>query len=66
MTDQIRNHPEFRNLVKLEQDRRRMVRRPGGRAALAANSTACFIAESRIIRDTGCTFIQLSAEVAGA
>lgn len=66
MIQTIRNHPEFTNLVRLERERRQMVRRPGGRAALAANSAECFRVESIIIRATGCSFIELSAAVAGA
>jgi hypothetical protein len=66
MNETIRNHPEFTKLVRLERERRQMVRRPGGRAALAANSTECFRAEHAIIRATGCSFIELSAAVAGA
>jgi|GEM_PF-5716555 hypothetical protein len=63
MAETIRNHPAFGRLVQLEAQRRRMVRRPGGRAALAANSAACFAAEQEILRATGCTFNQLTAAV---
>lgn len=64
MSTAIRNHPEFATLVRLETERRRMVRRPGGRSALAANSTACFRAEQVIMRETGCTFNQLTMALA--
>ena len=64
MTATIRNHPEFATLSRLESERRRMVRRPGGRAALAANSTDCFRTEQHIIRDTGCTFNELTMALA--
>jgi len=64
MASSITQHPAFARLVDLEAQRRRMVRRPGGRAALAANSSACFAAEQQILRDTGCTFNQLTAAVA--
>ncbi len=66
MASSITQHPAFSRLVDLEAQRRRMVRRPGGRAALAANSTACFAAEQEILRGTGCTFTQLTAAVAAA
>lgn len=66
MASNIAQHPAFPRLVKLEAQRRRLVRRPGGRAALAANSTACFQAEQEILRGTGCTFLDLTAAVAAA
>lgn len=53
-------HPDFPALVSLEAERRRMVRRPGGRSALAANSAACMRAEQRIMRDTGASFSTVS------
>lgn len=59
----ITEHPAFCRLVALEAERRRLLRRPGGRAALAANSTACFQAEQAILRDIGCSFNQLTAAV---
>jgi hypothetical protein len=59
----ITEHPAFARLVQLEAQRRRMLRRPGGRDALAANSTACFQAEHEILRGTGCTFNQMTGAV---
>lgn len=61
--DIIRQHPAFSRLVDLEAQRRRLSRRPGGRSAIAANSTACFQAEQEILRGTGCTFNDLTAAV---
>ena len=66
MAEIITRHPAFQVLVDLECLRARLLRRPGGRSALAANSTACFYAEQEIIRETGCSFNQLSAAVAAA
>lgn len=59
----ITEHPAFCRLVALEAERRRLLRCPGGRGALAANSTACFEVEQQILRATGCTFNQLTAAV---
>jgi hypothetical protein len=62
----IQTHPAFTALVSAEQARRKLVRRPGGRAALAANSTLCFRLEQQIMRDTGATFSELTSAVLGA
>jgi hypothetical protein len=55
-------HPAFAELVRLERERRAMIRRPGGRSALAANSRACFNAEATIAREARASI----AAVAGA
>ena len=59
----IRQHPQFRPLVNLEARRRRLVQMPGGRDKLAQNADECFRAEARILRDTGCTFSELTSAV---
>lgn len=60
----IAAHPHFERLCTLETERSRLVRRPGGRDLLAANSAACMTAENAIMRATGCTMNEITSAIA--
>ena len=56
----LNSHPAFIALVAAEKARAAMVRRPGGRADIAANSALCMRLEAETLRDTGASFGQIS------
>lgn len=60
------SHPAFIALVAAEKARASMRRRPGGRAALAANSALCMRLEAEVMRATGATFQQISGAALAA